>query len=106
MALPFIQIIEYLFRAGPILRTAADIVKKVRKETDVKIHEVETSLEYKVQILEKKLNDQMRINNEIAKHLDEAGNALIRVRKSIIYVVSLSIVSFLIASAALLVVLL
>lgn len=104
MALPFIKIIELLFQATPLLSTASELVKKVRKETNTKIHEVESSLEYKVELLEKKLNEQVKMNNNLANHLEEASNALIKVRKSVLYVLILAGASVIISVSALLVV--
>ncbi|RPI19376.1 MAG: hypothetical protein EHM58_01805 [Ignavibacteriae bacterium] len=106
MPLPFIQILEVLFKVSPILQTASDLVKKVRKETNNKIQEVESSLEFKVELLEKKLKDQNKLNHEIAEQLEEVSNALIKVRKSVLYILIISSVSFVMSAAALLIILL
>lgn len=90
MSLPLVEIFKLIFQATPLLQSATDIVKKVRKETNTKIHEVETSLEYKIDLLEKRLNEQIRLNKDLAEHLEETSNALVKVRKSVVYVLILS----------------
>jgi hypothetical protein len=90
MALPFITILEYLFRAGPVLKAASDIIKKNRKESNQKIRTVEVNPEYKVELLEKKLNEQIRINNDLFNKLDDLTNDIATLKRSFVYIIYLA----------------
>jgi hypothetical protein len=96
MALPLFTILEYLFKAGPVLKAASDIVKKNKKETNQQINKVEINLEHKVELLEKKVNEQVRINNELTRHLEDTSEALLRLKRAftyILYVMGIAVIA-------------
>lgn len=85
MALPIVTILEYLFKAGPVLKAASDIVKKNRKDSSHKVNTVEVGREYKVELLEKKLIEHARFSNELNIKLEETLNEMVKIKRSVIY---------------------